>query len=179
MLSKREIAERAYVAGILDGEGCLHIKRGNPKGIYRTPRYSPRISVSMTDRAPVEAVARLAGRQRLIYRRERKPYKAVFIIDINDGAAAELAAMVLPFLTAKKRQALAIIKFWKFKQANKGKRKELSQVMTLQGGPRAGMKYRVYRNSKSYVRRCDKFYLSARNREVTNNGVASNAHSGY
>ena len=49
------ISKRAYLAGIIDGEGHIGIYRRN--SLVDTPRYYPVIRVEMSDRLPLEMIS--------------------------------------------------------------------------------------------------------------------------
>lgn len=112
MLSVRDIA---WLAGIVEGEGCIAISHTNRR---TTSANSIRIHVGMTDKDVVERVAAIFG-TRMIgphYSKDRdghkrKPqYRAV----VTQGLAASWMMTIYPLLGERRRQAAGeALAFWR------------------------------------------------------------------
>lgn len=86
----------AWLAGLLEGEGSFDLHRD---------RY-PRIRLGMTDRDVVERAARLMGsRVRTNYR--EGPYLAMWHTELSGGRAAEVMALISPYLGARRSLKVA------------------------------------------------------------------------
>ena len=98
----------AYLAGILDGEGCVHIakERGN-----NAPRYKLAVQVSMVDKTP-PALAYSAFGGYLRLRDRNKKWKPLWEWQIKSGDAIACLKALLPYLRTKKTEAELAIKFW-------------------------------------------------------------------
>lgn len=99
----------AYIAGIMDGEGCFRMDR------FRTSRspigfqYRPVIEVSMCNCEPIQFISELTGRH--IQTTKARSGKKVYLIVWRNSAAADLIQQILPFLLGKKPQAETLLYF--------------------------------------------------------------------
>lgn len=94
----------AWLAGLLEGEGCF-------RWDYRTPR----IMLRMTDRDVVQKAALLCKRRLLgPYVNRAKKYKPAFQMDVSGLQAIQLMKSLLPFMhsrrSAKIKEILTICK---------------------------------------------------------------------
>jgi len=95
---------KAYLAGLMDGEGCFRIEkyksRLSPIGV----QYRCVVEISMCDREPLELMAQVTNRN---FQKDktlpsgRICYKLVW----RNGPAAELIRLLLPYLICKKDEA--------------------------------------------------------------------------
>ena len=101
----------AYLAGIIDGEGCITITKTNTD---RTLRYKLVIQVSMVDKVPpLLAHFAFGGYLRL---RDRNPkWKALWEWQIKSGDAIACLKDLLPYLRTKKAEAELALRFWEEK----------------------------------------------------------------
>lgn len=104
-----DTASAAYIAGLLDGEGCFRIDR------FRTARspigfqYRPVIEVAMCDLAPIKFTAEASGRN--MQTRLTKSGKTVYLLAWRNGSAADLIRNILPYLRGKRPQAEHLLHF--------------------------------------------------------------------
>lgn len=152
----------AYIAGLLDGEGYIGIKRRRPSKANRMVsfRYCAAVSVAMTDREPVQLIADFCGSGHLIRVRTRGKNKTIYEFMVEYGRAAELLRAALPFLIAKKRQALLVIELCELQKTERNHRTKVSQVLRYKAGVNAGSQYRVLMHSDEYISRLDVIYQS-------------------
>jgi len=104
--------EKAYLAGLVDGEGCLNISvRQSEAG--HSPFISCRLFVAGTY-APLAdwLLNHVGGHVNWVVRsKPRVGWKSEFIWKVGGLAALELAELLLPYLVVKRQQAL-IFKAW-------------------------------------------------------------------
>lgn len=114
--------EKAYLAGIIDGEGCIGAAELRDKRPGRGVGVMFTVFVSMCDREPADLCAEIYGG----HIRERKPLKAHWKLVYTWQAYGEIGARllrdVLPYLRIKRGQAEAY----------------LEARDTFTGGPRKG-----------------------------------------
>lgn len=169
-----EIAARAYVAALLDGEGYIGAIRRSPSKANKrsSPGYSIRVSVQMTERGSIDFLARFCGlsRSSITIRRARQSHHSdTFVFDLENHRAIALLDRVLPFLIVKRKQAKLALRLWRLRQLSKHHR---TKIVTHQhAGFNRGDPYRVRGLSDSHVARCDALYRQMRRRIVTNNGI--------
>lgn len=114
----------AYVAGILDGEGCISITKIRPKNTnLHNPCYGLQIRVSMVDKAiPLLCQSFFGG-----YLWQKPPRnekeKPQWKWAVQSKEAVKCLNLLLPYLRSKKNEAELAIKFWEIKRhrgGNKG-----------------------------------------------------------
>jgi hypothetical protein len=107
----KDYASYAYIAGILDGEGCIHIDKKNPRKGSINPGYVLRIFVNMCDGRALDFLVGFAGgRISKLYDR-RGNRNICYHWSTECGKAAELLKKCLPFLRTKREQAELAIRF--------------------------------------------------------------------
>lgn len=111
MVTETEIA---YLAGILDGEGCLTIELRKGTGKYEGRRYTrPLVHVVNTDLGLLAWIQeRFGGRinpQPVGKASERA--KPCYRLTWHNATAVDLVRVVQPYLVIKGRQADALIRF--------------------------------------------------------------------
>lgn len=93
-------AETAWLAGLLEGEGCFTPR----KSFYKTIDGSvvsyeyPLVSLRMTDRDIIECAAKFLGNNAIIVKHPPPPDKTVFSVEFGGSRAAELMRMILPWM---------------------------------------------------------------------------------
>jgi hypothetical protein len=117
-----------YVAGIIDGEGCISISWDRP-GSKISPRFVGQISVGMTNLKLIRLLGKQFGGCIHNYKVQKSYYKPILYWTLTAKAAAKFLNKVLPYLRVKKRQALLLIALHKRKKYTGKKplsRKEVS-----------------------------------------------------
>jgi hypothetical protein len=98
-----EETDKAYLAGLLDGEGCIYIVSFTPKDTGR-PRVIPSVSIGMHSKKAVEFFSEKVGKSLL------HPYKTLgnrgtWTCRLNYKDAADFLECIMPYLITKKPQA--------------------------------------------------------------------------
>jgi hypothetical protein len=103
----------AYLAGLIDGEGMVTIAkvRPAPHVVNGNPRYFAKVEIQMSDREPIEHVARLYDRHIMVKKPSANMRKPAYRISWQAKIAADLLEQILPYLVLKRAQALATIEF--------------------------------------------------------------------
>jgi len=102
------LAERGWVAGIIDGEGCIYL---HPRH-HSASTFHLRLKVAMTHKVTILALRKLTGGGAI--QRVRRPgtkWKDSYVWDNSTQVAAAVLRQVLPFLRTKHRQAVLAISF--------------------------------------------------------------------
>ena len=107
----------AYMAGMLDGEGCISITKGRPKNTnLHNLSYGLQIRISMVDKSiPLLFLFVFGGslRQRDY---SHKGYKNQWRWSVSGELAVRSLEMLMPYLRSKKNEAELAIKFWGIKR---------------------------------------------------------------
>lgn len=111
-VSKNELA---YLAGFIDGEGCLNIRK-NPNWVIRVQVYNTKPSVIYWIRDS------FGGRVWMKEHPADKNWKSSYTYEATAKIAYLLLKAVFPFLRLKKEQAEMLIRF----QEEKDKRKKMN-----------------------------------------------------
>jgi hypothetical protein len=103
----------AYCAGLIDGEGCIRIKR-TEWALYRadrkTPGFHASIQVKMVNKNAVDFLAEcLSGRVRL-EKQQQPNRRPLYVWSITDQKAEDACILLLPYLRVKTRQAELILR---------------------------------------------------------------------
>ncbi len=113
--------QKAYIAGFIDGEGCINIYRTFPKyshadgktvSDYRT--YTMNVSITNTHLPTMEWLTAIIEGARLNTKKMslKKPnWKQTYTIKIGSIASLKILKQILPYLITKKKQAELAIKF--------------------------------------------------------------------
>ena len=100
----------AYAAGILDGEGCIIIAKGNPKkGVRLTPQYSLKVIVGMSNPSATSWLFEtFGGNLKLKPNHQYKPVHTWSCLSIQ---AEGFLRCILPYLKVKRIEAELALDF--------------------------------------------------------------------
>lgn len=103
----------AYLAGIVDGEGYIGIKRSRAYGCQgrRTPSFQERIQVRMVDEQAIKTLAETLGGWYYKEKSHAAKGRPLYCYQASDLAACVVLRKLLPFLSVKARQAQAVLAF--------------------------------------------------------------------
>lgn len=99
----------AYIAGLLDGEAYIGIKRTNPAGGRTNPGYHARIQVRMVDEPAIAFLAEKLGGWYYKEKPSAAKGRPLYCWQAQDKAAEAVLRAVLPFLRVKRDPALAVL----------------------------------------------------------------------
>lgn len=105
-------SDLAYIAGIIDGEGCIQIQK--PKRRHnreRSQTYKLQLRVANTDLRLIEYINSIFPAYIYNGSEKRKGRRRQFVWHANGAKAAAVLRAVLPFLICKKEQAMTAISF--------------------------------------------------------------------
>lgn len=109
------LPHRAYLAGLIDGEGCIFISRTNTsasaKGCKRGFAYRSGLSVSMTGKVVLKWAKVKTDVGQICPVKKRPRHKQAWRWSVWSIEASDLLKQVLPFLVLKQQQAKLQIRF--------------------------------------------------------------------
>jgi hypothetical protein len=95
----------AYIAGFVDGEGCIRIKKSNQSG----NSYYVTFQVTNTDKAPLELIQSIFGGK--VFYQEKGVNRIIWQYYITCAEAVDALRTISGFLITKKKQAEIAIWF--------------------------------------------------------------------
>jgi hypothetical protein len=98
--------EKAYLAGFIDGEGCITILKQGIKG-STSLSYSLSVLISQADKSLLEDLADLLGMGKV-----HKTSSGIYNLFISRHDSAALLLEILPYLRLKKNQAVIGLEFF-------------------------------------------------------------------
>lgn len=107
----------AYLAGLVDGEGYVGIKKTHGRKDCVNPQYHERIQIRMVEEKAIKLFKNTFGGN--YYREtEHSKYskKPLYCYQATDKLAAGIIKILIPFLLIKKRQAEFILQLRKSKE---------------------------------------------------------------
>ena len=110
------IAQSAYMAGILDGEGSFYIGNYSANRKNGDKHYQTNLKVSCTDKILIDWIFDTFGGIRHLYTHKQTPKnsrKPVHGWQCSGDRLQHICEVVLPYLTIKKRQAEILIEMRK------------------------------------------------------------------
>lgn len=118
LMKNMSATDAAYLAGIVDGEGCIMINRNKAEWRHRATNdgYSLSLVVTMTDEPTIDwMLSKVGSTKREITFGQRNSLAHIrtpgYSIRITSQHCVEVLEMVLPYLICKKAEALLAIEF--------------------------------------------------------------------
>lgn len=105
--------EKAYIAGFVDGEGHISIRRMKCPASPRGYRFTTVLSISNTNRGVLDWIHEKVGdRGSICASRKVQPHhKQAYHLAILSRQAADVVAAIEPYLIVKKEQAVIVAAF--------------------------------------------------------------------
>lgn len=95
----------AYLAGIIDGEGCVYVNKRLPTGRRITPGYGVKVVVTITSRVLVEWFRSEAHLTSVHGHQKEGNRKYQWMCTWNNSAAEWLLSEIRPYMVIKTKQA--------------------------------------------------------------------------
>lgn len=161
-LKQLEDVTLAYIAGIIDGEAYIGIKKSTIRKDCATPGYHARIQIRMVDEGAISFIAQALGGN---YYKE-KPHlvkgRMLYCYQASDAKAATILRSVLPYLRVKKCVAGLVLELRTW-QANG--RKHQTKIVGHRNFPNSHGTVRQVANkafSDEYTAECERLYLACK-----------------
>lgn len=117
-----------WLAGFVDGEGCIYISRHKHPRVSTGIQYSLKVEISQADEGLLNAIrdrvgfGRNARNKGVDKQAWRKSKRGVYALKWSSNQAYEILKNILPYLVVKKNQATLAIEFQELVRGNYGKR---------------------------------------------------------
>lgn len=109
-INKLSETQKAYLAGLIDGEGCFGIAH-----IGKSNTYVPKIGIQMTDETVIMWVRDITNsscRSSMRFDKEsNKNWRTQYLVRFSGKRAILLSKLLLPYLITKKKQAELLVEF--------------------------------------------------------------------
>ena len=103
---------RAYLAGLIDGEGCIGIYARKPTGTRRVEYHQLQVIVGMGDAGPIEFMAEQTHSYGSLKYHKATKTGHIYEVRLHGQRAAAFLEQVAPFLKGKRAQAELGIAFY-------------------------------------------------------------------
>lgn len=104
-----DIATLSYAAGIVDGEGCIMIGKGNASGLRKTAQYNLLVRVSMTAKDVINWLHQTFGGT--VVSSRRGEYKRYYCWAVGAIQAEGFLKLIVSYLKCKRAEALLGLEF--------------------------------------------------------------------
>lgn len=109
----RNLADLAWAAGFIDGEGCIHIAKQRFPG-RRTCSYRLGVHIAQNDKSVLEHLRRVVGIDAPIFavKQAQNHKRQCYTLNYAGKHALRLLALLRDFLQRKRAEAQAALDFW-------------------------------------------------------------------
>ena len=113
MIDLRPLA--AYIAGIIDGEGYICVRRQDQQARKheKSPRFTSRIVVRMCDRGAIGVLEAISGKRARLAGRTKEKWSPIWEWYLYCKQAATLTQAIVPYLTVKRQEAELLLELEK------------------------------------------------------------------
>jgi hypothetical protein len=122
--------DKAYLAGIIDGEGCITISRGVHKKQNNNVYYQAVLHVANTDKRMIDWIIEITGLGSYHRGKHHPPRKVWYRWAVRSAAACEVVRTVYPYLVCKQRQADVLLELGEEVKVGPGRGYRLSPETT-------------------------------------------------
>lgn len=120
-LFKLSKEQKAYIAGIVDGEGCIAIDKRTDRDYKHGYSFMATLRVGNTYKRLIDYLNKVTGLGSINFsKKEDIKYKDYWSWRLHTQQASQLIKVILPYLIVKKKQAKIILKFNQLKKINYG-----------------------------------------------------------
>jgi hypothetical protein len=104
-------AVKGYIAGMIDGEGCIQLVLNRNRRVHEGLTYVPTLSIYNTNREVLEWIKEQLGMGRVyLSKRERPPRKAQYVYMVKHNLMGKVLMEVKDYLRLKREHAELALK---------------------------------------------------------------------
>jgi hypothetical protein len=142
----------AYLAGLIDGEGYIGIKRITSKANGRVnPGYQERIQVRMIDEQAIKFLAETIGGTYYSEKPHAHKGRPLYCFSASDKVAVRIIRTVLPYLRVKRAVAERVLAFREFRSTAE----KVPVIIVMRNRWGVDQEFTRYRHSPAYVSACE------------------------
>lgn len=116
--------EKAYAAGLIDGEGCICINYNKPTGLKKYGQFYPMVTVHITDVNVLKWLQSIWGGSIKTRKKGEEHWKPSYDWKIQSTRAIEFIQEIQPYMIIKSDEAVAFLTFNTLKSGSKISEKE-------------------------------------------------------
>jgi len=151
--------DKAYIAGLLDGEAYIGIKKSTAKRNGRiNPAYQERIQVRMVDEPAIKFLTESLGGNYYQEKPSAKNGRPLYCFQASDKQAIKILKTVLPYLRVKKEVAEIVIELRKLRS---NPDKEAHKIIMKNRWGRE-TEFKRWRNSDKHIQQCEELYQACK-----------------
>lgn len=158
----------AYLAGIIDGEGYIGIKKTRRKECV-SPTYQARIQVRMVDEPAIAFLAQTLGGSYYEEQPRVPKGRPLYCFQASDARAEAILRAVLPFLRVKRKSAEAVLAYRDMQARSHEFKTKLVGEKNFPNMHGTARMVPVFAFSDEYIARCEAVY--ARCKDLNRVGV--------
>ena len=156
MPSKTDLA---YIAGLVDGEGYVGIKKMPPKKDRVSSGYHARIQVRMVDEPAIEFLSSTLGGSYYREKPHAKNGRPLYCYSASDAKAEHVLKRILPYLRIKRTNANAVLELRALQATGRKHRTKEVGHRFLQHWNGKLVRVRNLSFSDEYISQCEALYL--------------------
>ncbi|MBW1973942.1 MAG: hypothetical protein JRI44_14075 [Deltaproteobacteria bacterium] len=110
--------EKAYIAGFIDGEGCIYACKIKTRNSYTI---NGKIIIGCTNKEIINKLAQLIGdgTKNVTQHKQKPKWKPMFRLELAQRQGTKLLQKILPYLILKKKQAKLFIELTELKKKSR------------------------------------------------------------
>lgn len=153
----------AYIAGLVDGEAYIGIKKSNSKSNgYISPRYAARLQIRMVDEQAIKFIANIFGGSYYKEKPSAKKGRPLFCYQASDKIAQGILEILLPYLKVKEESAKTILALRKHQLSYLKHKTKITGYRNFPRHNGKDMFIPSYALSDEYIATCESFYLQCK-----------------
>lgn len=162
----------AYIAGLIDGEGCIRVKKSNPYKCQGrvTPGFHPTIQIRMVDEPALKFISECLGGWYYKEDSRTSQGRPLFCYQATDKKAEYILRSLLPFLRVKKDAAKNVLALCDLKADGKNHKTKLVGYKTFPHSKTGQIiTTRTFCYSDEFIAQCNTIYM--RGKELNHTGI--------
>lgn len=153
----------SYLAGLIDGEGYIGVKRsGKAYGDRKTPGYHARIQIRMVDEPAIAFLTETLGGRYYMENPHAAQGRPLFCYQASDAAAERVLRTVLPYLRVKRRSAELVLAFRELQARSREYRTKIVGEKNFPNAVGTVRMVPIRVLSDEYIAMCDDFWSRAK-----------------
>ena len=119
----------AWLAGFIDGEGCIYIAKTKNEKVSWGFSYTLRLEITQANKPVLEKIKNRIGfgsnvwNKSILKNRKPNTWSEVYALKFSSNQAYEIIKNIYPYLVIKKKQASLAIEFQELVRGNYGRKK--------------------------------------------------------